>query len=344
MKKTLAVLAALAFAVSACGDDDDDAEPTADAAADETAADETAADEAAADDTEPAGDKPTINLVVNPWSASRLNVEVAKNIIESELGYPVEITEVNENDAMFTGLADGSLDAVLEIWPSGVTDAETAYFEDGTVENIGPLGAIGKIGWFVPRYVIDEHPELATWEGFATPEAAALFATAETGDLGRFLGTDPSYSQYDEQIIENLGLPFQVQFSGSEPATVAELDARVAAGEPIVMYWWTPTAAVAKYDLVNVALPPYTEECGAAAAAGDGGVDCDYPEDVLYKAASAKLADKAPDVYEFLKKFTITTEDQLEMLPPMEIDGEDPAQVAADWVAAHEDTWRAWLA
>ncbi|HSH11141.1 MAG TPA: glycine betaine ABC transporter substrate-binding protein [Ilumatobacter sp.] len=337
MKKRLVALAVLAaLGVAACGGDDDDttAEPAAEPAADPAA-------EPATEGVD--SSKPTIKLIVNPWSASRLNVEVAKNLIENELGYPVEIIEVNENDAMFTGMADGSLDAVLEIWPSGVTDAEQAYFDDGTVNNIGELGAVGKIGWFVPRFVIDEHPELATWEGYTTPEAAALFATAETGDQGRFLGTDPSYSQYDEQIIDNLGLPFQVQFSGSEPATVAEVDARVSAGEPIVLYWWTPTAAVAKYDLVNVALPAYTDECGASAAAGDGGVDCDYPEDVLFKAASAKLQDKAPDVYAFLQKFTISTDDQLEMLPPMEIDGDDPAAVAAAWVAAHGDVWSTWL-
>ncbi len=137
--------------------------------------------------------------------------------------------------------------------------------------------------------------------------------------------------------------PLQVQFSGSEPATVAEVDARVAAGEPIVLYWWTPTAAVAKYDLVNVALPAYSDACGESAAAGDGGVDCDYPEDVIFKAASAKLQEKDPAVFSFLEKFTITTDDQLEMLPSMEIDGEDPAKVAADWVATHEDTWKAWL-
>jgi glycine betaine/proline transport system substrate-binding protein len=170
-----------------------------------------------------------------------------------------------------------------------------------------------------------------------------MFSTAETGENGRFLGTDPSYSQYDEQIIENLGLPFQVVFSGSEPATVAELDARVAANEPIVMYWWTPTAAVAAYDLVNVELPEYTEECGEHAAAGDGGVDCDYPEDVLFKAASGELEEKDSDVFAFLEAFTITTEDQLEMLPAVEIDGEEPADVAEQWVADHEDVWRSWL-
>ncbi len=316
-KKLFALLAALTLVAAACGGDDDGAGGD--------------------------GDNPPISLIVNPWTASRLNAEVAKIIIEQELGNPVDLVEVNENDAMFTGMADGTLDAVLEIWPSGVTDAETAYFDEGTVEDIGLLGTVGKIGWFVPDYVIDANPALATWEGYADPAAAQLFATAETGDNGRFLGTDPSYSQYDEQIITNLGLPFEVIFSGSEPATVAEVDTRVAAGEPILLYWWTPTAAVAKYNLVNVELPSYNDECGASAAAGDGGVDCDYPEDVLYKAASAMLKDKDADVYAFLEAFQLTTEDQLSMLPAVEIDGEEPADVAAKWVEENESVWMAWL-
>lgn len=339
MKKRLIAFAVLAaLGVAACGGDDD--APAADSAADPTDAPD-------ADEPAPAGvdsSKPTITLIVNPWSASRLNAEVAKNIIENELGYPVEIADgISENDAMFTGMADGSLDAVLEIWPSGITDAENAYFDDGSVVNLGELGAIGRIGWFVPQSVLDEHPELATWEGYASPDAAALFATAESGDLGRFLATDPSYSQFDEQIIANLDLPFQVQYSGSEPATIAELDSRVAAGEPVLMYWWTPTAAVAKYDLVKVELPEVTEACNESAASSDGGYACDYPEDVLIKAASAQLEEKAPDVFTFLQNFTLTNDDQLSMLPAFEIDGEDPSAVAAEWVSANESTWRAWL-
>jgi glycine betaine/proline transport system substrate-binding protein len=284
------------------------------------------------------GDKPTINLAVNPWTASALNVEVAKLVIEENLGNPVEIVSIDEN-TMFTGMSDGTLDAALEIWPSGVTADEQAFFDDGTVANIGNLGTVGKIGWFTPSYVIDEHPELATWEGYQDPEVAAMFATAETGDNGRFLGTDPSYSQYDEAIVEQLDLPFQVVFSGSEPATVAELDTRFANEEPILMYWWTPTAAVAKYDLVNVLLPEYSEECYEDPAT----IDCDYPEDVLFKAASAELETKDPAVWQFLNNFTITTDDQLSMLPPVEIDGREPAEVAAEWVADNEDVWSAWL-
>jgi glycine betaine/proline transport system substrate-binding protein len=327
----------MALLLAACGDDGGTATT---AASDDGAATTEAAADGGTDTTAAAGGEgETINIVANAWTASALNAEIAAQLIEAELGNPVEIVAIDEN-TMFTGLSDGSLDAVLEVWPSGVVAEEQAYIDDGSVVDIGELGAIGKIGWFTPQYVIDEHPELATWEGYADPEVAAMFATAETGDNGRFLGTDPSYSQYDEAIIENLGLPFQVVFSGSEASTVAELDTRFAAQEPILMYWWTPTAAVAAYDLVNVLLPEYNEDCYADPAA----IDCDYPEDVLTKYASAQLAEKAPNVLTFLEAFTITTEDQLSMLPAVEIDGEDAADVAAQWIADNEDVWSAWLA
>lgn len=338
MKKRIWILiSVMALLLAACGDDGGTATT---AASDDGAATTEAAADGGTDTTAAAGGEgETINIVANAWTASALNAEIAAQLIEAELGNPVEIVAIDEN-TMFTGLSDGSLDAVLEVWPSGVVAEEQAYIDDGSVVDIGELGAIGKIGWFTPQYVIDEHPELATWEGYADPEVAAMFATAETGDNGRFLGTDPSYSQYDEAIIENLGLPFQVVFSGSEASTVAELDTRFAAQEPILMYWWTPTAAVAAYDLVNVLLPEYNEDCYADPAA----IDCDYPEDVLTKYASAQLAEKAPNVLTFLEAFTITTEDQLNMLPAVEIDGEDAADVAAQWIADNEDVWSAWLA
>ena len=254
MKKRLVALAVLAaIGVAACGGDDDDttAEP----------ADEPAAEPAAEPADEPATDgvdssKPTIKLIVNPWSASRLNVEVAKNIIESELGYPVEITEVNENDAMFTGMADGSLDAVLEIWPSGITDDENAYFDDGTVVHLGDLGAVGRIGWFVPQYVIDEHPELATWEGFTTPEAAALFATAEIGrprSLPRHRPVVLAVRRADHRQPRHAVRGAVLRFRAGDDRRTRR--PRLRPSEPVVMYWWTPTAAVAKYDLVKVELP-----------------------------------------------------------------------------------------
>ena len=318
--QALAGTAGGAWLISACGSDDKKSDSTS------------ASSSGASAGTE------KIVLVKNAWTASAIDAEIAKQLIEKNLGNPVEITAIDEN-TMYDGLSTGKLDAVLEVWPSGLSADEQKYFDNGSVVNIGELGAVGRIGWYVPSYVIEEFPALKSWEGFKDPEIAAKFASAETGDKGRFLGTDPSYSQADEPIIKNLELPFQVVYSGSEAATVAEVDGAVAAKKPILLYWWTPTAATAKYDLVEVELPEYTDGCRAV----DTEIACAYPVDVLTKAASAKLRDKDPKVWALLEKFTLTNDDQLSLLPSVEIDKEDVVKVAAGWIAANEAVWKTWL-
>jgi glycine betaine/proline transport system substrate-binding protein len=299
-----------------------------------------AASEAAAGASAPC-DKPsgeTVRVVRNAWTASAVESEIMKQLIETKLCNKAEVVDIDEN-SMFAGLSDGSLDLVTEVWPSGVVADEQAFIDNGSVVKAGDLGTTGQIGWFVPDYVVEQNPSLATWEGLKDPAVAKLFATAETGDKGRFLGTDPSYSQVDEPIINNLELPMKVVFSGSEAATVAELDSAVADKKPVIMYWWTPTAAAGKYNLKEVKLPEYTEGCQADPKT----TKCAYPADPLMKLASAKLKDKAPKVYAMFEKVQITNEQQLALLPAVEIDGKPAAEVAAGWIAANEAIWSAWI-
>ena len=73
----------------------------------------------------PATSGAAITLAVNPWTGSAVNAYVAKAVIEANLGSPVEIIDIDEN-ATWVGLDDGSIDAVLEVWPSGhAADYET---------------------------------------------------------------------------------------------------------------------------------------------------------------------------------------------------------------------------
>jgi glycine betaine/proline transport system substrate-binding protein len=282
-----------------------------------------------------------IKLAENPWAGSSINVNVAKIILEKELGYAVEIVTIDEN-GQWPAIATGDISASLEVWPSGHAENIAQYIdEQKVVENAGPLGVVGKIGWYVPTYVVEQHPELATWEGYKDPANAALFATAETGEMGQFLAGDPSYVQYDADIIKNLGLPFQVVSTGSEQAELAALDAAVSRGEPLLMYLWTPHSVHAKHPLTEVKLPDYSEDCYAKAESG--GIDCDYPPDPLLKIVWGELDTEAPDAYTFLKNFTLSNEDQIAMLGAVEVDGKSVAEAAQEWVDANEATWQAWL-
>lgn len=280
--------------------------------------------------------KPEIKLAANAWDGSRVNVAVAKILLEKEMGYTVSIVDIDEN-AQFPALASGDLSATLEIWPSGHAKDYDEYVTTGKLEDLGPLGVVGKISWYIPKYMVDADPTLATWEGIKAN--AALFQTAETGDKGQFIGGDPSFVQYDEAIINSLGMNLQVVFAGSEQAILSALDAAYGRQEPILFYFWTPHAIHAKYDLVPVALPEYTDTCYADPAA----VACDYPPDVLYKAGYAGLKDAAPQAYQFLKNMNYTTADQIFMLDQIASQGKSVDEAAQAWVDANKSVWEKWI-
>jgi len=287
------------------------------------------------------GEKITVKLAENPWSGSQVNVAVAKILLEKEMGYTVELVTIDEN-AQWPALASGDLTASLEVWPSGHAENVAQYIDDqGVVENAGLLGPVGVIGWFMPAYMLDKDPDLATWEGFTKPETAALFSTAETGDKGQFLAGDPSWVQYDADIIKNLGMNIEVVTAGSEEAILAALDSAYSREEPIVFYFWTPHSVHAQYDLVQVELPAYSDECYAKIDAG--GVDCGYPPDNLFKIVGSSLKDEAPDVYQFLKNFNYSTQDQIQMIAAVELDGKSAEEAAQAWIDGNEDKWKAWI-
>ena len=333
MRLAILLLGVLALVAAACGDSDDGSVDTASAAVDSPGTTELAVADV--------GSLDTIKLAVNPWTGSEVNVAVAAQLLESEFGYSTEIVNIDEN-AQWAAIGSGDLHASLEVWPSGHAENVATFIDGGGgVVNGGLLGPIGKIGWYVPTYVVDANPELATWEGFQDPALAGLFATAETGDKGQFLGGDPSFVQYDGDIIANLGLELEVVFAGSEEALLAALDSAVSREEPVLFYFWTPHSVHNAYDLTEVALPDYSDACYEGA--GAGGVDCDYPADDLFKIMWEDLETEAPAAHTLLSNMNYTTADQISMLAAVETDGLSVEEAAAAWIEENEATWMAWL-
>lgn len=287
-------------------------------------------------------DRPVIRLGVTDWTGARLNVAIAEHVIERRLGYPVEAVEVTDIQGMLDDLSRGDLDAVLEVWPSSLDESGRATIDAGRVAELGLLGIEGRSGWYVPRSVAEGDLAVTGWEALADPAVARAFATPGTSPLGRFLGTNPDDDELDHELIEALDLPFEVQYSGSPANTTAEVDEAVSAGQPVLLYWWSPTALVARHDLVPVALPDRTEECLSAFRAG-GLLACDYAVDPLIKLGAPDLADRAPEVNDLLTAFQLTIEDQLAMIDRVENDGLPLDQVADAWIEANRERWETWL-
>ena len=282
----------------------------------------------------------TIKLAVNAWVGAEANANVAANLLRDQLGYTVELVKIDEFE-QFPALASGDLDATLEVWPSVHPKDYKNYIQaDAGVVDAGPLGVVGQIGWFIPTYMVEADPALATWEGLKGNEA--MFATSETGSSGQLVDADPAFGSYDQQIADNLGLDFKVIYAGSEAAELTALKASYSKQKPFLFYFWTPHWAQAKYDLTMVELPAISPECEDAAANDVSKYACGYAPDPLYKAFSADLEAKAPAAFAFLNAMSWTNDDQNGVALAIS-DGTDGTAAAQTWIDANPDIWQSWV-
>ena len=318
----LATLAAasLALALTACGGG--------------SIEEETQANREAAE----AGGCGRLDIAVNPWVGSEANAYVVGHVAETRLGCTVNYRELKE-DVSWQGLGTGDVDVILEEW--GHPALEKLYYEgsgDGSAMPFGPTGNVGIIGWYVPPWLAEEHPEVLDWENL--DDFAEEFATSESGGRGQLLGADPSYVQFDEAIVDNLDLDFKVVFSGSEAASITAFRQAERNREFLIGYFYEPQWLFAEMDLQRVALPAYEDGCQDVPAE----VACDYPETELTKVVSTAWVEEDGPAVGLVERFRWTNEDQNLVAKYIAEDRLSPAEAAEKWVEEHPELVEEWLA
>lgn len=280
-------------------------------------------------------DKGTINIAINPWVGAEANVAVIKNLLETKLGYKVEATSIAEEIA-WPGFETGEIDVLLENW--GHPDLEATYITEKKVAlDAGPNGIIGVIGWYVPEWMITEYPDITDWNNLN--KYAELFKTSESGDLGQFLASDPTFVTNDEALITNLELNYKAVYSGSEAASITAFKTATEQKKPLIGYFYDPQWAHSQIKLVQIKLPPYVAGCDADPKA----VACDYPLYTLNKIVATKFAETKVDAYTLVKNFQWTNADQNLVADYITNQGMTADEAGAKWVADNEAVWKAWL-
>ncbi|MCD4532959.1 ABC transporter substrate-binding protein [Nocardioides sp. cx-169] len=284
-----------------------------------------------------AGDCGEVNMAVNPWVGYEADAYVVGHIATEQLGCKVNYKELKE-DVAWQGFGTGEVDVVIEDW--GHPDLEKKFFEgtgDGSAMDGGPTGNVGIIGWYVPPWLAEEHPDILEYENLN--KYASEFATSESGGKGQFLGADPSYVQFDEAIISNLDLDFKVVFSGSEAASITAFQQAEENKEFLIGYFYEPQWLFADVPLAKVALPAYEEGCQDDPAK----VACDYPETELKKILSTEWVGEGGPAVELIQNFQWTNEDQNLVAKYISDEGMSAEDAAAKWVEENQDKVDAWL-
>jgi len=279
----------------------------------------------------------SLNMAVNPWVGYEADAYVVGTLAEEEFGCEVEYKDLKE-EVSWAGFGSGEVDVVIEDW--GHPDLEKKYFAksgDGSAMDMGLTGNVGIIGWYVPPWLAEKYPDITNWKNLN--KYADMFETSESDGKGQFLGSDPSYVQFDEAIVKNLDLDFKVVFSGSEAATISAFQKAEENKEPLIGYFYEPQWFMSEVPLVKVELPPYEPGCQDVAAE----VDCDYPKTDLKKIVATEWAESGNAATELVKNFQWTNEDQNLVAKYIAADGMSPEDAAAQWIEENPDKVDAWL-
>jgi len=284
-----------------------------------------------------------IIIPTHNWSSQIVMSHVVGQIFES-IGNNVEYVST-DSQAVYEAVRLGDVTLELEVWEGAFGVAFNEALEKGGLHDVGDHDAVTREDWWYPMWTKDHCPGLPSWE--ALNECAALFATPETGDMGRFLGGPVDWLKHDSERVEALGMDFVVVNAGSAAALWAEVAAAERDQSPVVIFNWTPNFVEAVWPGEFVEFPEYFEGCKDDASLGpnpDATYDCGNPANgYLKKAAWDGMADMWPAAYEVLTRISFTNPQIAEMAKLVDVDELEPEDAATAWLEANEDVWRPWV-
>ncbi|KIL37372.1 glycine/betaine ABC transporter [Cohnella kolymensis] len=260
-----------------------------------------------------AGDK-TIKLAYVAWDSEIASTNVVKEVLESKLGYKVEMLQVDAGP-MWTGVADGSADAMVAAWlPSTHASYLEKYKPD--IEDLGANLDGTKIGLTVPAYM-----DIKSIEDLNNADIASSLKKQIIGiepGAGIMMATEKAMTEYalkDYTLVES-----------SSAAMAQELQNAYDKKLPIVITGWTPHWMFAKMELKYLDDPK-------AIYGGD---------EQIHTLVRKDLKEDKKDAYTVLDQFQWSPEEMANVMIAIQ-EGKTPEDAAKDWVQANADKVDAWI-
>ncbi len=393
----LSLLASFALFAAACGDSAD----STDAGSDTTDAASTDTDDDAMEDGDdamedgdamedddhsgalPGDGKAAVNMGRGNWSSGYVHAQILHDLME-ELGYDVVSPDGLEfaPDLAYQTMGRGEMDFWANSWYPGHLSWWEGELPDGTrigdnltrVEgSVMPGG--GLQGWLVTKAWADENG-VVTLDQINDDEALWSQLDTDGNGKGEFFGCPEDWTCDDimNSQIEFAGWDNLEQTQAGYDAMFAEFLIAAQAGEPAIMYTWTPTAYLAQAvpgettmwisvdgDSVLDDSNPLGNEGGEAydQSPGYSGLDADVclagPDgcqlgwaaaDIEVTANSDWLADN-PEAEALFRAFQPPLIDMaIAGVALTDSDGSQAAveQIAAEWIADNRELADEWIA
>ncbi|EAR07935.1 ABC transporter substrate-binding protein [Reinekea blandensis] len=285
------------------------------------------------------------------WSSATLIAHIDQLILEEGFGCDAELVP---GDTMPTGtsmIEKGEPDIAPELWSNSMKAALDRGVEEGRLRYAGrSLSDGGEEGFWVPQYLVDDNPELATIEGvLAHPE---LFPHPEDDDAAMFMGCPAGWNcQISSQnLFRALGME-DAGFELVDPGSGAGLSGSIAKayerGEGWFGYYWAPTSVLGKYKMVKVDFGSgvdleHFKSCTTQA-------DCANPKPTMYPPSAVhtitteSFASEQPEAYEYISTRSFPNAQMNELLAWMEDNQADGEFGAYYFLENYESVWSEWV-
>lgn len=284
-----------------------------------------------------------IRIPLHNWSSQLVGAEIVGRILQ-EGGHEVEYLPA-DSGAVYEAMCEGDVDLVHEVWQGAFGVAFEKQVAEGCVIDAATHDAKTREEWWYPAYVEEACPGLPDWE--ALNACAELFATAETGSKGRYLGGPAEWLKGDDERVKGLGMNFEVINAGSADALWAELAIASEKKQPIVLFNWTPNFVEAMYEGKFVEFPAYDDRCKTDASWGPNPEtthDCGNPTGGYLKIGVwSEFPDNNPEAYAIVQNINFSNLDVAVMSKLVDVDKMEVEDAAAKWMEDNDAKWRAWL-
>ncbi|GLS06118.1 hypothetical protein GCM10007860_32850 [Chitiniphilus shinanonensis] len=288
------------------------------------------------------------------WESGELLTELLKTVLEQGYGCRVELVP-STTITIEHALAQNDIQVVAEEWV-GRSEIWNKAAAAGKVKGVGRVIVGASEGWYVPEYVVKGDaarkirpvaPQLASVRDL--PSYKQLFRDSEEPAKGRFLNCPSGWSceGVNSQKLKAYGLTDSyVNFrTGSGAALDAAIASAYQRGQPVLFYYWAPTALMGKYRFVRLAEPAYNEACFATLTDRNHPKPCGSaaPEALIQTGVSRAFHDADPVLMGFLTRFNVPLPLLNAALAEMVERKDTPAEQARRFMTAHPEVWRDWV-
>lgn len=289
----------------------------------------------------------TIDIAEMDWASASAIAHIHNIILSEGYGCNAEIVPGNTVPTSASMIGRGQPAVAPELWMSSIEDAWAEAEADGTVVELGPAITDGTVeGIFIPTAVAEAEGIKTIDDAIARPD---LFEDPENPGEGRLYGGPPGWAA--ELAVASLFEAYDMEEKGWNLFSVGSATLAAAAmsafvqEEPIMFYYWGPTAVLGSVDAVKLEMPAVDMEvytCNTNADCEESG-KTDWPSSRVIVGAASWLAEEAPGIAEYFSKVGLTN-DQISALLVYGLENQAGGEETAEnFLKTEEETWTQWV-